>query len=87
MAEILNERDLTCGATMWTHDGGPLQHDEQHAFRYDVCERGKLIGFITADRARQHPSGAMWKRSRIRDGETEELAGEYQTVQEVLATF
>src|SRR5208282_4999149 len=57
------ERGLTCEAVAWTHQGSRLSHDEQHAFRYGVRERGTLIGFITADRARQHPSGARWKRS------------------------
>ena len=81
------ERGLTCEAVAWTHQGSRLSHDEQHAFRYGVRERGTLIGFITADRARQHPSGARWKRSLKRDDRIEELEGDYQTVEEALATF
>jgi hypothetical protein len=81
------ERGLTSEAVAWTHEGSRLSHDEQHAFRYEVRERGTLIGFITADRARQHPSGARWKRSLKRDDRIEELEGNYQTVEEALATL
>lgn len=81
------ERGLNCEAVMWTHEGSRLSHDEQHAFRYEVQEHGKVIGFITADRARQHPSGARWKRSVQRDGRIEELDGDFQTVEQALAAF
>jgi len=81
------ERGLPCEAVMWTHEGTTLAHDEQHAFRYEVREHGNVIGFITADRARQHPSGARWKRSVQRDGSIEELEGDFQTVEEALAAF
>jgi hypothetical protein len=81
------ERGLTCEAVMWTHEGSRLSHDEQHAFRYEVREHGNVIGFITAAGARQHPSGARWKRSVQRDGSIEELDGDFQTVEEALASF
>jgi len=71
---------------MWTHDGGALSHDEQHAFRHEVREHGNVIGFMTADRARQHPD-VRWKRSMQRDGGIEELDGDFQTVAEALAAF
>jgi hypothetical protein len=75
---------LTCEAVAWTHEGSHLSHDEQHAFRYEVRERGNLIGFITADRARQHPSGARWRPSRLGGIE---LDGDYTTVVQALAAF
>jgi hypothetical protein len=81
------ERRLTCEAVAWTHEGSHLSHDEQHAFRYEVREHGKEIGFITADRDRQHPSGARWKRSVKRNGSIVELEGDFQTVAEALAAF
>lgn len=71
---------------MWTHEGSRLSHDEHHAFRYEVRERGNVIGFITADRDRQHP-GVRWKRSVRRDDRIEELYGDFQTVAEALAAF
>ena len=88
------ERDLTCKAVMWIHEGLQLSYDEQHAFRYEVLERGRLIGFITTDRARSRPD-VKWKCSRLRDGKiepdgdyrTEELDGDYRTVEEALAAF
>jgi hypothetical protein len=73
------ERGL-CKAYMWTDSS----HDEQHAFQYEVRERGNLIGYITADRARQHPSGARWKCSRVGGIK---LDGDYGTVEEALAAF
>jgi hypothetical protein len=80
------ERGLTCEAVMWTHDGEHLSHDEQHAFRYEVREHGIVIGFITADRARQHPD-VRWKRSIQRDDGIEELDCDFPTVAEALAAF
>jgi hypothetical protein len=81
------ERDgLTREAVMWSHDGGRLSDDEQHAFRYEVREHGNVMGFITADRARQHPA-VRWKRSVQRDGRIEELDGDFQTVAQALAAF
>jgi len=80
----IEERGLTCEPYMWTHEGSQLSHDEQHAFRYEVRERGNVIGYITADRDRQHPSGARWKCSRVGGVE---LEGDYATVEEALAAF
>jgi hypothetical protein len=88
------ERDLTCKAVMWIHEGLQLSYDERHAFRYEVRERGSLIGFITTDRARSHPD-VKWKCSRLRDGKiepdgcyrSEELDGEYRTIEEALGAF
>jgi hypothetical protein len=88
------QRDLTRKAVMWIHEGLQLSYDEQHAFRYEVLECGRLIGFITTDRARNHPD-AKWRCSRLRDGKveadgyyrTEELEGDYQTVEEALSAF
>ena len=71
---------------MWTHEGSQLSHDEHHAFRYEVREHGNVIGFITADRARQHPD-VRWKRSIQRNGRIEELDGDFQSVEEALAAF
>jgi len=65
MREILNERGISCHPFAWTHDGPALQEDEQHCFQYEVRKYGDLIGFITADRARQHPD-VRWKRSLVR---------------------
>jgi hypothetical protein len=81
-----SERALTCDAVAWTHEGSRLSHDEQHAFRYEVRENGKVIGFITTDRARQHPD-VKWKRSVWRDDRIEDLDGDYQTVGEAFAAF
>ena len=80
------ENGLTCRPVMWIHDGAHLSHDEEHAFRYEVREHGNVIGFITTDRARQHPE-VKWKRSVHRDDRIEELAGDYQTVEEALAAL
>ena len=73
---------------MWSGDGARLvPFDEQHAFRYEVRNQsGNVIGFINADRARQHPD-VEWERSVLRDGKIEELVGKYPTVQEALAAF
>jgi hypothetical protein len=71
---------------MWTHHGERISHDEQRAFRYHVRERGILIGFITADRARQHP-GVRWKRSIQREDGVQELDCDFLTVAEALAAF
>ncbi|MGA2002411.1 MAG: hypothetical protein ABSG70_03460 [Terriglobales bacterium] len=71
---------------MWTHDGGQLQHDEQHAFRYEVQDHGNVIGFITADRDRRHPD-VRWKPSAFCGGGTVELDGSYRTAEEALTAF
>lgn len=88
MEQFSNNRGLTCEAIMWVGEGAQLiPHDEQHAFRYEVRDqRGKTIGFINTDRARQHPS-VQWERSLLRNGRIEELVGKYATVQEALASF
>ena len=88
MQQFSINRGLTCEAIMWAGDGARLvPHDEQHAFRYEVRNlRGNVIGFINADRARQHPD-VEWERSVLRDGKIEELVGKYATVQEALAAF
>lgn len=83
---LKTERGLTCKPVMWTTEGLRLSHDEQHAFRYEVWEQGNLIGFITADRARNHPD-VKWKRSLWCDDKIEELEGSYQTVEEALGAF
>jgi hypothetical protein len=80
------QRGLTCQPVMWSAEGPCLSHDVKDAFRFEVRERGVVIGFITVDRALRHPE-AMWKRSRFRDGKIEELEGQYRTVEEALATF
>lgn len=88
MEQFSINRGLTCEAIMWAGDGAELvPHDEQHAFRYEVRnQHGNVIGFINADRARQHP-GLEWERSVLRDGKVEELVGKHATVQEALAAF
>lgn len=88
MAQFSINRGLTCEAIMWAGEGPQLvPHDEQHAFRYEVRnQRGNVIGFINADRARQHPC-VEWERSVLRDGKIEELVGKYATVQEALGKF
>jgi len=88
MEQFSINRGLTCEAIMWAGEGPQLvPHDEQHAFRYEVRnQRGNVIGFINADRARQHPD-VKWRRSALRDGKIEELVGKYTTVQEALAKF
>ena len=88
MEQFSINRGLICEAIMGSGEGAQLvPYDEQHAFRYEVRnQRGNVIGFINADRARQHP-GVEWERSLLRDGKIEELVGKYATVQEALATF
>lgn len=88
MEQFLIDRGITCKAIMWVGDGGQLiPHDERHAFRYEVRDqRGNVIGFINADRARQRPD-VEWERSVLRGGEIEGLVGKYATVQEALAAF
>ena len=64
-----------------------MSEDEQHALRYEVRKYEKLIGFITADRARLHPD-VKWKRSLMHDDNSiEDLDGDYQTVEEAFAAF
>lgn len=86
MERLSNERGLICEAYMWTHEGGPLRSDEQHAFRYRVIADGEVIGYITADRARSHP-GVMWRRSLLQSGRAEELTPRYRTIEEALVAF
>jgi hypothetical protein len=88
MKSFSNERSLTCEAVMWFVDGARLvPRDEQHAFRYEVRDqRGNVVGFITTDRARQHPD-VKWERSLLHDGQIEELVEKYTTVQEALVAF
>ena len=88
MEGFQSTRGFTCEAIMWAGEGPQLvPHDKRHAFRYEVRnQRGNVIGFINADRARQHP-GVEWERSLLHDGKIEELVGKYATVQEALATF
>ena len=88
MRSLSNERGLTCEAIMWARDGSQLiPHDEQHAFRYQVRDDcGNVVGFINADRARQHPH-LKWQRSLLRDGRIEKLDGNYATVQDALTAF
>jgi hypothetical protein len=81
---INTERGFTCKAYAWSTQVPIVQDDEGHAFRYEVREYGKLIGYITADRARSHPD-VKWKNSRV--GETEEFHEEYRTVEEAFAAF
>jgi hypothetical protein len=88
MENFSNMRGLSCTAIMWIGEGAALvPHDEQHAFRYEVCDqRGTTIGFINTDRARHHPD-VKWERSLLRDGVIEEVVGKYATVQEALEAF
>lgn len=88
MEHSLIERGFSCKPIMWAGDGPALApQDEQHAFRYEVRDRcGELVGFINADRARQHPD-VKWKRSLLREGKIEELDEEYATVQDAFAVF
>ena len=82
-----NERGLSCEPVGWEGDGSPvLQHDDQHANRYEVRKGGDLIGYITADPFLRHPD-VRWKQSRVRGSKTEELQGEYETVEAALAAF
>jgi hypothetical protein len=86
MEQFSIDRGFTCEAIMWVGEQ-LIPHDKRHAFRYEVRnQRGNVIGFINADRARQHP-GVAWERSVLHDGKIEELVGKYATVQEALATF
>ena len=80
----LRERGISCHACGWSHDGPTLQHDEDHAFQYEVREFGSLIGWITADRARSHP-GMMWECKRV--GESKPFACDFKSVQEALTAF
>jgi hypothetical protein len=82
----IEDRGITCRPVAWTHDGPVLQHDEEHAFQYEVRKAGNLIGYMVADRARQHPD-VRWKRSRVQGTKTEELDGTYDTVEAALAAF
>jgi hypothetical protein len=88
MKNLSNGRGVTCEAVAWIGDGPQLApHDEEHAYRYEVRDAvGTVIGFINADRARQHPD-VKWVRSSLRDNKIEELDGEYETVQDALAAF
>ena len=82
-----NDRGLFCKPIMWSHKGSQLSYAEQHAFRYEVRdERGTVIGFINTDRALSHPD-VRWKRELFRDGEIQELGGDYKTIEEALAAF
>lgn len=88
MEHLSNEKGFTCKAVMWGHDGPQLApHDEQHATRFEVSDkRGNVVGFISPDRARQHPQ-VQWERSLFHDGKIRKLVGKYATVQEALAAF
>jgi hypothetical protein len=80
-------RGLSCHAVGWSNDGPRMLLDDQHAVRYEVRKYEKLIGFITTDRAWQHPD-VKWKRSVLHDDNSiEDLDGNYQTVEEAFAAF
>ena len=78
---------LTCEPEGYITVGEQLSYDKRDAFLYEVRDRGLTVGFITADRALHHPSGARWKVSRYRDDEIQRLGGSYATVEEALAAF
>lgn len=84
MIRTISQRGLTCFAYAWGNQTPLAQGDERHAFRYQVMRYGKLIGYITADRARSHPD-VKWDCSLVGAGAP--FAYELDTVDEAFAAF